>query len=86
MYTAITVTLDSSGASTGQAKRRYVCSTPVSTMPTPYSGSCGAKIRSMSVRGGELLRVVAAVEQPDQRPGGQRDDQRRSAPATRSPR
>jgi hypothetical protein len=43
------VTLDSSGAITGQAKRWWACSTPVSTMPTPYSGNWGAKTRSMRV-------------------------------------
>ena len=41
------MTLDSSGAITGQANRWWACRTPVSTMPRPYSGSCGANTRSM---------------------------------------
>ena len=47
-YATTTVTLDIRGARTGHANLRYAWSTPVSTIPIPYSGSCGANTRSMS--------------------------------------
>ncbi|BCB89175.1 hypothetical protein Psuf_064880 [Phytohabitans suffuscus] len=55
------MTLDSSGASTGQAKRRCACSTPASTIPIPYSGSWGAKTRSMSVAASSVVPSAAMI-------------------------
>ena len=43
----MTTRLDSSGARAGPRKRRCACRTPASTMPTPYSTTCGMKTTSI---------------------------------------
>ncbi len=65
-YAAITTALDSNGASAAPPNLRCACRTPVSTMPTPYRRTCGAKTRSIeaptSTAPGQLLDPSSSAE------------------------
>ncbi len=85
----MTTALDSSGARAGPAKRWCACSTPPSTIPIPYSGTCGANttsIRVATVRPEPRRSVRVAQEQPGQRSGDSGEQQRHGRQHEQRPR